>query len=112
MYSIAHAGCINTSEQGVAPEAVAEAYHNYEQGGKVAPLRAAAMSNQGIQESMRLLLLVRAYQVRVPLLCVNNAADKHAYVHWLHVLTQWHAGQWTLHCRPGPAAPGQASNAR
>lgn len=53
-----------TPEQGVAPEAVAEAYHNYEQGGNVAPLKAAAVSNQSIQESMRLLLLVRAYQVR------------------------------------------------
>ena len=62
-------------EQGVAPEAVAEAYHNYEQGGKVAPLKAAAVSNQGIQESMRLLLLVRAYQVCNRPLCVssNNA---------------------------------------
>ncbi|KAL3160716.1 hypothetical protein ABBQ32_010627 [Trebouxia sp. C0010 RCD-2024] len=50
-------------ESGVAPEAVAEAYHNFERGGKVEPLKAAAMSNQGIQESMRLLLLVRAYQV-------------------------------------------------
>ncbi|KAL0048536.1 hypothetical protein WJX82_005284 [Trebouxia sp. C0006] len=50
-------------ESGVAPEAVAEAYHKFEQGGKVEPLKAAAMSNQGIQESMRLLLLVRAYQV-------------------------------------------------
>lgn len=51
-----------TAEQGVAPEAVAEAYHAYEQGSKVAPLSAAAVSNQTIQESQRLLLLVRAYQ--------------------------------------------------
>lgn len=51
------------SESGVAPEAVAEAFHNFEQGGKVQPLKAAAISNQSIQESMRLLLLVRAYQV-------------------------------------------------
>ena len=29
----------------------------------MAPLSAAAVSNQSIQESMRLLLLVRAYQV-------------------------------------------------
>lgn len=42
---------------------MAEAYHKFEQGGKVEPLKAAALSNQGIQESMRLLLLVRAYQV-------------------------------------------------
>ena len=46
----------------MAPEAVAEAYHAYEQGSKVAPLSAAAVSNQTIQESQRLLLLVRAYQ--------------------------------------------------
>ena len=51
------------SETGVAPEAVAEAYHAFEQGSQVAPLTAAAVSNQTIQESMRLLLLVRAYQV-------------------------------------------------
>jgi hypothetical protein len=51
-----------SAEQGVAPEAVAEAYHAYEQGSKVAPLSAAAVSNQTIQESQRLLLLVRAYQ--------------------------------------------------
>lgn len=55
------------TEQGVAPEAVAEAFHAFEQGGsKVAPLSAAAVSNQSIQESMRLLLLVRAYQVVLP----------------------------------------------
>ena len=53
------------AESGVAPEAVAEAYHNFEQGGTVAPLKAAAISNQSIQESMRLLLLVRAYQVKL-----------------------------------------------
>ena len=51
------------AEQGVAPEAVAEAFHAFEQGSQVAPLSAAAVSNQSIQESMRLLLLVRAYQV-------------------------------------------------
>ena len=55
------------AESGVAPEAVAEAFHSFEQGGsKVAPLSAAAVSNQSIQESMRLLLLVRAYQVQHP----------------------------------------------
>ena len=52
------------TEQGVAPEAVAEAYHAYEQGSQVSPLSAAAVSNQSIQESQRLLLLVRAYQAR------------------------------------------------
>ena len=55
------------AEQGVAPEAVAEAYHAWEQGSPVAPLSAAAVSNQTIQESQRLLLLVRAYQVWQPL---------------------------------------------
>lgn len=54
--------CSLSAEQGVAPEAVAEAYHAYEQGSQVAPLSAAAVSNQTIQESQRLLLLVRAYQ--------------------------------------------------
>ena len=43
--------------------AVAEAYHAYEQGSQISPLSAAAVSNQTIQESQRLLLLVRAYQV-------------------------------------------------
>lgn len=52
-------------ERGVNPEAVAEAYHAFEQGSGVAPLTAAAISNQTIQESMRLLLLVRAYQVGI-----------------------------------------------
>ena len=51
------------AERGVDPEAVAEAYHAFEQGSSMAPLTAAAISNQTIQESMRLLLLVRAYQV-------------------------------------------------
>ncbi|KAK9832587.1 hypothetical protein WJX81_001617 [Elliptochloris bilobata] len=50
-------------EHGVAPEAVAEAYHAFEQGSQISPLSAAAVSNQTIQESQRLLLLVRAYQV-------------------------------------------------
>ena len=53
------------AENGVPGEAIAEAYHNFEQGGSVgmSPMTAAAISNQTIQESMRLLLLVRAYQV-------------------------------------------------
>ena len=54
----------------MAPEAVAEAYHAFEQGSQVSPLSAAAVSNQTIQESQRLLLLVRAYQVR----CCSQAA--------------------------------------
>ena len=53
------------TENGVPGEAIAEAYHNFEQGGSagMSPMTAAAISNQTIQESMRLLLLVRAYQV-------------------------------------------------
>ena len=52
------------AERGVAPEAVAEAYHAFESGDtNVRPLSAAAVSNQSMQESMRLLLMVRAYQV-------------------------------------------------
>lgn len=51
------------TERGVDPEKVAEAYHAFEQGETMEPLTAAAVSNQTIQESMRLLLLLRAYQV-------------------------------------------------
>ena len=56
--------CRRHAEHGVAPEAVAEAYHAFEQGSQISPLSAAAVSNQTIQESQRLLLLVRAYQVQ------------------------------------------------
>lgn len=52
------------TENGVPGEAIAEAFHNFEQGSTgMSPMTAAAISNQTIQESMRLLLLVRAYQV-------------------------------------------------
>ena len=52
------------TENGVPGEAIAEAFHNFEQGStNMSPMTAAAISNQTIQESMRLLLLVRAYQV-------------------------------------------------
>lgn len=44
-------------------EAIAEAYDAFEKGEVVSPLATAAVSNQTIQESMRLVLLVRAYQV-------------------------------------------------
>jgi len=65
------------AEHGVAPEAVAEAYHSFEQGGsQISPLSAAAVSNQTIQESQRLLLLVRAYQAR-PRSCTPQSR-KHA----------------------------------
>lgn len=48
---------------GVPAEAVAEAYDKWEKGEVSSPLTAAAISNQTIQESMRLLLMVRAFQV-------------------------------------------------
>ena len=53
----------------MSPEAVSEAYHAYEQGSTISPLSAAAVSNQTIQESMRILLLVRAYQARISTAC-------------------------------------------
>ena len=67
----------------MAPEAVAEAYHAYEQGSQVSPLSAAAVSNQSIQESQRLLLLVRAYQVTPyspPIVCEHHAEWTERYV--------------------------------
>ena len=48
---------------GVPAESVAEAYDAFERGEVTSPLTAAAISNQTIQESMRLLLMVRAFQV-------------------------------------------------
>lgn len=50
-------------ESGVSGEAIAEAYDAFEKGHIHSPLAAAAVSNQTIHESMRLLLLVRAFQV-------------------------------------------------
>ncbi|PRW57990.1 2-oxoglutarate mitochondrial-like isoform B [Chlorella sorokiniana] len=50
-------------DMGVPAEAVAEAYDAWEKGEVSSPLTAAAISNQTIQESMRLLLMVRAFQV-------------------------------------------------
>lgn len=58
-----------TPEHGVPGEAIAEAYDAFEKGTVVSPLAAAAVSNQTIQESMKLVLLVRAFQVRVGVLC-------------------------------------------
>lgn len=76
-----HDHACRVAEHGVAPEAVAEAYHAFEQGSQVSPLSAAAVSNQTIQESQRLLLLVRAYQVRCyftgQLGCLCNEAALH-----------------------------------
>ncbi len=51
------------TESGVPGEAIAEAYDAFEKGKVVSPLAAAAVSNQSIHESMRLMLLVRSYQV-------------------------------------------------
>lgn len=51
------------ADMGVSAEAVAEAYDAFERGEVASPLTAAAISNQTIQESMRLLLMVRAFQV-------------------------------------------------
>lgn len=51
------------AESGVPGEAIAEAYDAFEKGKVVSPLAAAAVSNQSIHESMRLMLLVRSYQV-------------------------------------------------
>jgi 2-oxoglutarate dehydrogenase E1 component len=51
------------TESGVSGEAIAESYDAFEKGKVLSPLSAAAVSNQSIHESMRLLLLVRSYQV-------------------------------------------------
>lgn len=57
------ASLLHPADMGVPPEAVAEAYDAWERGEVTSPLAAAAVSNQTIQESQRLLLLVRAFQV-------------------------------------------------
>lgn len=58
------AGFFRALEGGVPAEAVAEAYHAFEQGEThLPPLSAASLSSQTIHESMKLLLLVRGYQV-------------------------------------------------
>ncbi len=45
---------------------MAEAFDSFEKGKQqMSPFTAAAISNQTVQESMRLLLLIRAYQVRL-----------------------------------------------
>lgn len=46
-------------------EAIAEAYDAYEKGVITSPMAQASLSTQTIQESMRLMFLVRSYQVRV-----------------------------------------------
>lgn len=50
-------------DRGVSGEAIAEAYDAFEKGKVTSPLSAATLSSQTIQESMKLLLLVRSYQV-------------------------------------------------
>lgn len=63
------------AEHGVPGEAIAEAYDKFEKGQVMQPLAAAAVSNQTIQESMKLLLLVRAYQVTRMTLCSWTACS-------------------------------------
>ena len=61
-------GWLGAADSGVSPETVAEAFHAYQQGlspQRASPLQMAATSNQTILESMKLLLMVRAFQVRV-----------------------------------------------
>jgi 2-oxoglutarate dehydrogenase E1 component len=51
------------ADAGVPAVAVAEAFDAFERGEVAHPLSAAAVSQQTIQESMRLLMMVRAFQV-------------------------------------------------
>ena len=57
------ASFFRSMDMGVSPEVVAEAYDAWEKGEVSSPLAQAAISNQTIQESQRLLMLVRAYQI-------------------------------------------------
>eukprot|EP00210_Caulerpa_lentillifera_P004773 g4557.t1 len=50
-------------EQGVNPEAVAEAYHAFERGETLQPLRSASLTTQTVQESLKLMTLIRSFQV-------------------------------------------------
>lgn len=50
-------------EQGVKPEAVAEAYHAFERGETLEPLRSASLTAQTVPESLKLMTLIRAFQV-------------------------------------------------
>ena len=50
-------------EQGVKPEAVAEAYHAFERGETMEPLRSASLTAQTVPESLKLMTLIRAFQV-------------------------------------------------
>jgi 2-oxoglutarate dehydrogenase E1 component len=57
------------ADRGVSGEAIAEAYDAFEKGKISSPMAQASLSSQTIQESMRLLLMVRAFQVRAELPC-------------------------------------------
>lgn len=50
-------------DRGVSGEAIAEAYDAFEKGKTGSPMQLASLSTQTIQESMKLLMLVRSYQV-------------------------------------------------
>lgn len=56
------------ADRGIQPDQISESFHSFQSGqgspAFLSPLAAASVSNQTIQESMRLLLLIRAYQVR------------------------------------------------
>jgi 2-oxoglutarate dehydrogenase E1 component len=51
------------ADRGVSGEAIAEAFDSFEKGKITSPMMQASLSTQTIQESMRLILMVRAYQV-------------------------------------------------
>jgi len=109
------------AENGVPGEAIAEAYHNFEQGAtSMAPMTAAAISNQTIQESMRLLLLVRAYQVMPSVwrmwwatLLANEVPPGTTYAVHYEITYEYveqvsfrRAGERALHGEDGSAWPG------
>eukprot|EP00955_Chlamydomonas_euryale_P119125 366573-Chlamydomonas_euryale.AAC.53 len=51
------------ADRGVSGEAIAEAYDAFEKGKTSSPMVHASLSTQTIQESVKLMLLVRAHQV-------------------------------------------------
>ncbi len=51
------------ADRGVPGEAIAEAYDAFEKGKTGSPMVAATLSTQTIQESMKLLMMVRSHQV-------------------------------------------------
>lgn len=64
------------ADRGVSGEAIAEAYDAFEKGHTTSPMAMASLSTQTIQESIKLMLLVRAYQVRAS--CVASAWARQA----------------------------------